>query len=115
MEMCFTHLFPAVYSVSAEYRCAARGHPNTSECVTVHLILLDHTLTLFMLPSHKQKLFIRSLVIINKVCFGCFISVVCTAHVMVLCAHHIDSSVLSVVDLVVPDDRAAVGPDLDAS
>ncbi len=43
------YLFATVDAVLAQDRSAACGHPHSSQCVAVNLILLDHSLALLML------------------------------------------------------------------
>lgn len=48
------YLLAAVDAVLAEDRRAASGHPDASQRVAVHLVLLDHALALLVL-EHRQR------------------------------------------------------------
>ena len=48
----FFYLLATVNAVPAEDRSAAGGHPDPSQRVAVHLILLNHPLALLMLKAH---------------------------------------------------------------
>lgn len=104
------YLLAAVDAVLAEDGRAARGHPHAGQRVAVNLVLLDHALALLVLGHAKREKKKReSAVSLTR------------AARLDRChrpsspsTHHVDSSVLPVVDLVVPYDGAAVGSDLDA-
>lgn len=49
----FFYLLAAVDAVLAEYRSAACGHPDSSQCVAVNLVLLDHPLAFLVLKCKK--------------------------------------------------------------
>lgn len=93
-------------AVLAEDRRAARCHPHTRQRVAVDLVLLDHTLALLVL-EHRQR-GKRAVSLDRAAGFDG------RRRPPSPSTHHVDSSVLSVVDLVVPYDGAAVGSDLDA-
>lgn len=96
------YLLAAVDAVLAEHWRAARGHPHTSQRVAVDLVLLDDALALLMLEHRQRGKGPVKPDPGGRICRPPSSS-----------THHVDSSVLSVVDLVVPYDGAAVGPDLD--
>lgn len=52
VEPCSFYLFATVDAVLAEDRSAACGHPDSSQCVAVNFVLLDHPLAFLML-KHK--------------------------------------------------------------
>lgn len=87
-------------AVLAEDRGAARGHPHSGQRVAVNLVLLDDPLAFFMLKHQQPSAGFR--------CIGHFLSTAARR------IYHVDAAVLSVVDLVVPYDWAAVGSDLDS-
>lgn len=98
------YLLAAVDAILAKDRRAARGHPHTGQRVAVDLVFLDHALALLVL-EHRQRGNWPS------VSGGWLESAAGPPSPL---THHVDSSVLPVVDLVVPYDGAAVGSDLDA-
>lgn len=50
-----THLFPAMYSVSPQDRSAPRCHPDPSQSIAVNFVLLNHTLSFFMLNTRSVR------------------------------------------------------------
>lgn len=52
--LCSLHLFATVDAVLAKDRSAPCGHPDSSQCVAVNLVLLNHPLAFLML-KHKNR------------------------------------------------------------
>lgn len=94
-------------AVLAEDGSAACGHPDSSQCVAVNLVLLNHPLA-FLVLKHKAESAIKN-PINNLSREGCYDLLMEWTVI-----YHIDAPVLSIVDLVVPYNGATVGSDLDS-